>query len=73
MNIVKNANVSKHSIYGRSGRGGKVMSELKTSGMLEIRVFQGEVGRGGEVVKIRLSLNEEIQPVLRKLLDTQKL
>jgi tetratricopeptide (TPR) repeat protein len=73
MNVVKNAQVSKHSIYGRSGRGGKVMSELKASGLLEIRVFQGEVGRGGHVVKIRISQNIEIQPVLRKLLDTQKL
>ena len=68
MNIVKNGKVSKHCIYGRSGRGGKVISELKNSSLLEMRVFQGEVGRGGHIVKIRICQNnKDFKPILRKL------
>jgi tetratricopeptide (TPR) repeat protein len=58
MQVVKKGKVSKHCIYGRSGRGGKVISELKSSRLLEMQVFQGQVGRGGNVVKIRIVQND---------------
>jgi tetratricopeptide (TPR) repeat protein len=54
MNVVKNAKVSKHSMYGRSGRGGKVASELEHFGLVESRFFLGESGRGGRVLKVRI-------------------
>jgi tetratricopeptide (TPR) repeat protein len=54
MNVVKNAKVSRHSMYGRSGRGGKVKSELEHFGLVESRFFLGESGRGGRVLKVRI-------------------
>lgn len=54
MEVVKNGQVSKHSMYGRSGRGGKVTSELEHLGFVESRFFLGERGRGGRVLKIRV-------------------
>jgi hypothetical protein len=54
MEIVRNAQVSKHSMYGQSGRGGEVPSELGDLGLVESRFFNGERGRGGHVLKIRI-------------------
>lgn len=51
--IVKGAHVSKHSMYGRAGRCGAVTSELERLGLVESRLFPGERGRGGRVVKLR--------------------
>ena len=54
MQVVKNAQVTMHSIYGRSGKGGKARLELGQLGILETRIFSGERGRGGNIIKIRI-------------------
>ena len=54
MEVVKYAHVSMNSMYGRSGRGGKVKLEMIRSGIIETRAFQGERGRGGNILKIRI-------------------
>ncbi len=59
MEVVKNGQVSKHSMYGRHGRGGKVTSELEHLGLVESRFFRGERGRGGRVLKIRICHEKE--------------
>jgi len=65
MQIVKTGKVSKHSIYGRSGRSGKVLSELENLGLVESRFFMGERGRGGRILKVRISYeNEKVKQYL---------
>jgi hypothetical protein len=59
MEIVKSGKVSKHSMYGRSGRGGKAISELENLGLVESRFFIGERGRGGRILKVRVSYEKE--------------
>jgi len=59
MQIVKNAKTSKSSVYGARGRRGPAMSELERRGLVETRVFPGERGRGGRIVKTRISYEKE--------------
>ena len=59
MNIVKHAKVSQYSMYGTGGRLGLVTAELEKLGVVEVRVFFGEKGRGGKVLKLRVSSEKE--------------
>ncbi len=59
MEITRSAHVTMHSMYGRGGRGGKAMLELERMGLVESRVFEGERGRGGQVLKIRIRCGNE--------------
>jgi tetratricopeptide (TPR) repeat protein len=59
MEIVRNAKVTMYSVYGRSGQGGKVTSELADLGLVESRFFLGERGRGGRVLKMRICYEKE--------------
>ncbi|MFX1554962.1 MAG: hypothetical protein ACFFBV_13625 [Promethearchaeota archaeon] len=59
MEIVKHGKVSKSSVYGAGGSRGKAMSELEKRGLVETRVFLGERGRGGKILKIRISYDKE--------------
>ncbi len=63
MQIVKNAKISKSSVYGARGRQGRAMSELERRGLVETRVFPEERGRGGRIIKTRISYEKE--PVKR--------
>jgi tetratricopeptide (TPR) repeat protein len=65
MEVVRNAKVTMYSLYGRSGRGGKVTSELNNFSLIESRFFHGERGRGGHVFKMRISPEKE--PVKRRI------
>jgi tetratricopeptide (TPR) repeat protein len=59
MQIVKSGHTSKHSLYGQSGRGGEVMTELGNLELVETRFFLGERGRGGRVLKARIRYEKE--------------
>jgi tetratricopeptide (TPR) repeat protein len=63
MDIVKNARISKRMVYGPNGRNGLAISELERRGLVEIRFFPGERGRGGRVKKVRVSYEKE--PITR--------
>jgi tetratricopeptide (TPR) repeat protein len=65
MDVVRNAKVTMYSVYGRSGRGGEVTSELNNIGLIESRFFLGERGRGGHVLKLRICPEKE--PVKRQI------
>ena len=54
MEVVRKAGVTKYSMYGRGGRGGKAFAELTSLDIVESRFFLGERGRGGQVLKIRI-------------------
>jgi tetratricopeptide (TPR) repeat protein len=57
--IANYGKVSKHSVYGSSGRRGQAISELERCGIVEERAFTGERGRGGNILKIRIAFEEE--------------
>lgn len=57
--IIKNANVSSRSVYGGRGRRSAV-SELERRGLIDTRIFSGERGRGGNIVKARVCYEKEI-------------
>lgn len=57
--IARNAKVTMYSMYGRSGRGGKVTAELSNLGVVESRFFLGERGRGGRIFKMRIHHRNE--------------
>jgi tetratricopeptide (TPR) repeat protein len=66
MEIVRNSQVSKHSMYGQSGRGGAAKQELSYLGLIEVQFFIGERGRGGRVLKIRVCCeNDFVKKALR--------
>lgn len=65
MEVVRNAKVTMYSMYGRSGRGGEVTSELNNLGLIESQFFLGERGRGGRALKMRICPEKE--PVKRRV------
>lgn len=68
MDVVKDGKVSKSSVYGAGRRRGRAISELERRGLVEIRVFPGERGRGGKVLKIRIACEKE---TIKRYVDEQ--
>ncbi len=68
MNIAKQGNISKHSVYCSSGGRGIAVTELERRGLAEARMFIGERGRGGRIIKIRIAYENEI---VRRRIDLQ--
>jgi tetratricopeptide (TPR) repeat protein len=65
MDAVKHAKVPSSAVYGREGRLGKPISELRHRGLIETRFFPGERGRGGNIMKLRICYEKE--PVKRHI------
>jgi predicted ATPase len=59
MELVKNGKVSRYSAYGSRGYGRKAVSELERRSLVEARVFSGERGRGGRILKLRIQYEKE--------------
>jgi tetratricopeptide (TPR) repeat protein len=59
MDIVKQSKVSKHALYESAGKRGYAISELERSGLIEVKVFTGERGRGGSITKVRVACEKE--------------
>jgi tetratricopeptide (TPR) repeat protein len=59
MDIVKQAKVSRYSMYGSGGHRGLTKTELENLGVVEVRFFFGERGRGGKILKLRVSCEKE--------------
>jgi tetratricopeptide (TPR) repeat protein len=60
MDIVNQANVSRYSMYGSSDHHGLVTRELENLDVVDVRFFYGERGRGGKILKLRVSYEREI-------------
>jgi predicted ATPase len=60
MDVVKNTQVTKYSLYESSRGKGKPLSELERLHLVESKHFIGERGRGGRVIKIRVVYNNQI-------------
>ena len=66
--VARVAGVPRSSLYGTGGRRGPAVSELQRKGLAEMRIFPGERGRGGRIVKIRISpASLQVQAHLRNL------
>lgn len=61
--VAEAARVPISNLYGRRGGYGAAMQELLSRGLVETRIFTGQRGRGGEIVKVRISYG--IEPVKR--------
>jgi tetratricopeptide (TPR) repeat protein len=55
LDISKHGKISKYSVYGSANSRGQAVSQLEGLGLAEACVFTGERGRGGNVVKLRVS------------------
>jgi len=58
--IIKEGRTSKSSVYGRNGHPGRALSELETRGLVESRIFTGERGRGGKILRVRVAYEKDI-------------
>ncbi|MFX1517867.1 MAG: AAA family ATPase [Promethearchaeota archaeon] len=67
--IVKQAKISQYSMYKSKGRTGLALNELKKLGLIEIRIFVGERGRGGKIKKVRVLRDKEN---VRKYIEQQR-
>ena len=57
--IVKHGNIPKSSAYGLGGGRARDISELERRGIIESRIFQGERGRGGNILRLRVPYDKE--------------
>lgn len=64
--IMKNAKVSARKVYGSKAIPGIAISELQRRGLIEIRIFPGERGRGGKIMRTRICYDRE---VVKRLVD----
>jgi tetratricopeptide (TPR) repeat protein len=60
MNIVRGGKLPKSAMYGFRSRKGRALIELERRGIVEARFFPGERGRGGNILKLRVSYGKEI-------------
>jgi hypothetical protein len=56
---IKHGGVPKSTVYNARGGMGSAISELENRGLLEVRVFPGERGRGGRILKVRPEYGKE--------------
>jgi hypothetical protein len=58
--ISRETHLSLYSVYTRGGGMGPAKTELKRRGLIEDRIFSGERGRGGEIMKARIDYEQDI-------------
>lgn len=66
MDVVKHGGVPKSGVYSAHGGMGGAVSELERRGLVEVRVFPGERGRGGRILKMRPAYGKE---TVRRYID----
>ena len=60
MDLVKETKMPRSALYGPAGRNGPVLTELERRGLVEIRIFPQERGRGGSIKKVRVAYDNAI-------------
>jgi len=68
MQIVENARTSKTSVYGAGAHRGPAISELQSRGVVDLRIFTEERGRGGKITKARVAYEKDI---VKRYVDQQ--
>jgi len=73
MQIIKNTKISKSSLYRAKSHRGPAILELEKRGIVEVRIFPGERGRGGKIMKARISYEKDIvkQYIVKRYIDRQ--
>jgi CRP-like cAMP-binding protein len=61
--LAKATKIPHATLYGKHGNYGPFLAELLSRGLVETRVFTGQRGRGGEVLRARIAYDKE--PVKR--------
>ena len=56
--ISKETNLPLSSFYSKRGRFGLAIAELERRGLVEVRVFPGERGRGGKILRTRIDVEK---------------
>jgi tetratricopeptide (TPR) repeat protein len=59
MDIIKHTKIPKRMLYGNGAYRGRAINELERRGLVEIRVFPKERGRGGRILKTRIFYEKE--------------
>lgn len=59
MQIIKGTEIPKSNVYGRKSPRGPAILELEKRGVIEVRIFLGERGRGGKIMKARICYEKE--------------
>jgi tetratricopeptide (TPR) repeat protein len=60
MEIAKKTNLPRSSFYGKEGRRGPAIAELERRGFVEARIFPGERGRGGKILRVRIDVEKTL-------------
>ena len=60
MDIVRELEIPRSTLYAAGRRKGPVLAELERRGLVETRIFPGERGRGGEIMKVRVAYENTI-------------
>jgi len=68
MQVVKDAKISKKSVYGTAPRKGSAIGELEGRGVVELRMFLEERGRGGKITKARIAYEKDM---IKRYIDQQ--
>jgi hypothetical protein len=71
MEVVNELKIPRSHVYGEPRYGrifGRQLESLVKSGLVEYRIFPGERGRGGDITKVRVLLeNEDVKKYLEEL------
>jgi len=59
MEIAKKTKLSRANFYAKQKTYGPAITELKRQGLVDIRVFTGERGRGGKILKTRVNIEKD--------------
>jgi hypothetical protein len=74
MEVVNELKIPRSHVYGEPRYGrifGKQLESLVNSNLVEYRIFPGERGRGGDITKVRVQLeNEDVKKYLEGLTST---
>lgn len=57
--IANKSGISASALYGKNSTLSPVLGETVRRGLVEIRIFPGERGRGGEVTRVRIAYDKE--------------
>lgn len=66
--VIRQGKATKFSLYGDGGSQRPLTSKLERTGLIEVRKFSGERGRGGRVLKMRVCYEKE---VVKRYIDSQ--
>ena len=66
--ISTNQKIPQSSLYGFKNHRGRAIVELERRGLVEVRFFTGERGRGGKIMRLRLSYEKD---TIKRHVDNQ--